>query len=1109
MAQLQSNEAFLTLLDALASTDKATRTDADTKINALKKNDLNGILRSTLATMCSNVKEELRLQSVILLRLLLDVSRAGETARNTWKMVNADVKAQIKSTLLQVLHANVHHAIRRNVCDTIADLCAACLEDNEWPELLYSTLQQIQNEDVTFKRSGLKLLGDCFIFFSESLSQHVNDVVVLIKNSLMHANASVRTEAICTIANAIEEDVVNMCQLLVDTTPLIIEHLNQLSHSNNPSARDELERSLAGIIMIVDYNAKMLKTHLVPFFNCLVDIAQSDGQNQVIDQEIRCMAIEALVTLPEKRPKMALSIPNFGPRLISCLMNCMLDIQDDSYSEWLATGDDDEDVQRLYDAGEEGLDRMGRAFEYMDDCSFMDWILSAASQYIQQPHWQHVFVGIMAISQTVEYLDEEELEERMGPIIQIMLDKLKDADFRVRFAACQTLGQVALDHQPYVQLNFYDTVIPALIATFDDQSPRVQSHALSAFINYAEEVQKLHLLPFADIICQRLLSKINVNVQRSVREQAITSIAVTAGVLEEHFMKYYQTVVPLMKEIIAKCTGKEERTCRGKAIECISITGMSIGRDVFLNDGIECMNALIQIMQEPALEDDPVREYIDEAIGRLCTALGPNFKPFLPTIVPLLLKNLESNATDGVGDMTCYLGQDGSGGGLSTSLVEEQERTLVLLASIVEELVHDYDEFVAPTAKVLMPILSLVLTAELKQKALNAMAHLINAKKTHIQMHSGPKDMLLDIVLNTVDRVVTSMQKADRSEEVQGGLDVPVDVLSASAEGLFKCIDYAGPGVFSPQALTAISDKLLVILNQSSKIKQIYKRAKANKNLDPDEVLALEEDEEAEQSFRSSILEIFGVFMKHHPQEFMAAGCHEKCLQFVMFNLESSNCPDDIAVALYLCDNMIEFLQDKVVPMYNMFLGHILKHACNKNANVRQSAAFGLSLLARIPQFGPMAAEAARTLQNALGMHFPKSQKDQQAATDNVVAALGDLVRHHSSVLPDSKVLLDLWIKNLPLKQDESEGRRVHAELMELVTQSNPAILGENGANLPQLSRIFISIYETDFSSTELNSLIVQFLKHLGESFLVTLAPSLTKRLQRQLKIIAKAMNHS
>uniref|UniRef100_A0A3B0MQ31 Importin (Karyopherin) beta, putative n=1 Tax=Theileria annulata TaxID=5874 RepID=A0A3B0MQ31_THEAN len=1099
MSENMNSEVFVALLEALSSSDNSLRSDADAKITTLKNHDLNGILRLTLNVMLTEPKDERRLQSVVLIRILLDVSRSGDAPHNTWQLVSNDVKSLLKSSLLKSIESETHQSIRRNVCDTIADLVSRSMSPGEWPELSSITIRLIQNDNPLYRKSGLKLLGECFSYFAEDLVSKSKEVAALIKTSLMSVDTGVRTEAICVVGVAVDYEEVGVSSHLRDTAPLILDSLRRLLGCTEPGARDELESSLTGVLMILENNAKFFKPHIELFFTRMLELALAEGPARGLDGELRALALELLLVLPEKKPQTALSVPNFGLRMVNCLMTCMLDIQDESYAEWLETGNED-DTHTLYSASEEGLDRLGRALESIDNCPFMDWILSTASQYLQTPQWQYKFVAIMAISQTVEFLTDDQID-RLSSIISIMLEKLTDGDYRIRFAVCQTIGQIALDHQPYVQLNFHEEVLPPLIKAFEDPSPRVQSHALSAFINFAEEVQKDHLLPYSDVVVQRLLAKISANTSRSVTEQAVTSLAVTAGVLEEHFIKYYNTIIPLMKEIITKCITTEERTCRGKAIECISIIGMSIGKDVFRNDGIECMNALIQIMEQPSESDDPVREYINEALGRLCTALGNNFVPFLPKIVPLLLGELtKSSKSVGDQDVTLMMGLDG-GAGLRTSLVDELEQTLSLIAIIVDELKELYEDYIPSTAQAVLPLLTCVLTAELKQKALSAMANMIEAKRIAIEKRNSGKEMLLELLLNIMNAVLTDLEK---SRELDSEYAVPVDILSVSANGLYRCLDCAGPGILNQNVLNLLTTKLLLITEKSSKIKAIYRKCRASKDLDPDEILALEEDEEAEQTFRSSLLDIFGVVMKHHPDEFMTT-CHPQCLQFVCMNLEK-NVPDDVAIALYFCGDMIEFLQSRVVSFWDKFLPHVLNNIESKNASVRQYACYGVSRLSKLPEFAHLANESAIKISSALKMRFPSSQKDQQNATDNAVAALGDLIRYQGNNLADANNYLTLWLKNLPLKQDETEGKRVHKELMELVLSNNQTILGADNSNLGQLAKIFISIYETDFSTEELNTLILHLMKHLGQDFLKQLSPTLSKRLQMQLKVIAKSL---
>lgn len=52
---------------------------------------------------------------------------------------------------------------------------------------------------------------------------------------------------------------------------------------------------------------------------------------------------------------------------------------------------------------------------------------------------------------------------------------LQDSHPRVRYAACNAIGQMATDFAPVFQKKFHDIVVPGLLLVMDDSAnPRVQ-----------------------------------------------------------------------------------------------------------------------------------------------------------------------------------------------------------------------------------------------------------------------------------------------------------------------------------------------------------------------------------------------------------------------------------------------------------------------------------------------------------------------------------------------------------------------------------------------------------------------------------------------------------
>lgn len=53
---------------------------------------------------------------------------------------------------------------------------------------------------------------------------------------------------------------------------------------------------------------------------------------------------------------------------------------------------------------------------------------------------------------------------------------------------------------------------------------------------------------------------------------------------QDLFKKYYDAVMPYLKTILVNATDKSNRMLRAKAMECISLVGMAVGKEIFRED---------------------------------------------------------------------------------------------------------------------------------------------------------------------------------------------------------------------------------------------------------------------------------------------------------------------------------------------------------------------------------------------------------------------------------------------------------------------------------------------------------------------------------------------
>ena len=61
-------------------------------------------------------------------------------------------------------------------------------------------------------------------------------------------------------------------------------------------------------------------------------------------------------------------------------------------------------------------------------------------------------------------------------------------------------------------------------------------------------------------------------------------------------MPYYDQFMPSLKFIVQHATSKDLRLLRGKAIECISLVGLAVGKEKFMQDASEIMAILLKVI---------------------------------------------------------------------------------------------------------------------------------------------------------------------------------------------------------------------------------------------------------------------------------------------------------------------------------------------------------------------------------------------------------------------------------------------------------------------------------------------------------------------------------
>eukprot|EP01069_Polyplicarium_translucidae_P000609 Polyplicarium_translucidae@DN1317_c0_g1_i1.p1 len=1015
----------------------------------------------------------------------------------------------MKQGLLLLLDKETSASVRNSICILISDMARLLLPENAWAELVVKIVEWVQSSDPRHQSSGLQIMEEIAPHVSNIIpAAHVDAVVA----KLMTSTAEVRTKAISFVIAVVSCEPRSRWKVYEPLVPGILELLNELISEDDGS---EAFPTMVKIVEVVEVEPNFFRAHAHAFVQAMLSFSRKPSA-------VRELTMEALLLFVEKKPKSFMKIPQAPSELIRTLMEFMLTVEDDA--DWAdRDNSDDDDDQMVYDVGEGGLDRVAAAIGGDD---IMPIVFRFVHEFLQQPGWKHKFVAIMTVSQTAEYIPEDNRDATLEGIVEMLVARLEDENSRVRFAVCQALGQISLDHQPEFQRAFTEDVLPALLKAMSDPVARVRSHAIAAMINFAEEVACCELLPFSDGLMERLCSGINFESSKGVREQCITGIAVVAGVLGSHFVKFYQTVVPPMKLLAEKCTTQLERNCRGKVLECLSIIGLSVGKECFANDAHDVTKIIIQILSSHMDADDPVKEYGHEALRRLCRTMVESFVPYLDHVMPVIFRGLDVKPVDlldrevpnDAEDMSFDTTPDGGLRSLRTSIIEDVQRAVQLIASFVEILGDHFGKWIAPTVTALMPLLGFTFSDTVRRAVLVTLAYVIKAAR-HFGTAQGLSDVpdvanWIGIIGDKVFRSIDEEFKSDNPSTPSASAQAPEETVSLhdvenvafEAAGLAKCLRSAGARVLNGEQVAQLCLRSFSLLQDSTARRSLIAAKRNDPDNDEEDIEIINAEIQEEQTFRSAILEIVGAVMLNHPELFLQFGA-EITMKFVRSYSAPQCSEEDRALALYVCDDIIECLKDNGAPLWPEFLPYMIDSIRSTNPDVRQAAAYGIIEAALCTSFSSAQVQAAgENLVSVLRQPLAR-KKAMLSATDNCVAALGSLAFNKLADLGDAAgAYIQLWLENLPLKTDAEEGRKVHGVLLSQIKARNPFLLGPDNANARRLASVMIEIYQTETSSDEtdedIRAVVSQFPPSFLESLSTLLPKSQRKSLQRVLKDI-------
>ena len=646
--------------------------------------------------------------------------------------------------------------------------------------------------------------------------------------------------------------------------------------------------------------------------------------------------------------------------------------------------------------------------------------------------WRDRHAALMAISAISEGCRDLMLGE-LSQVLDLVIPALGDAHPRVRWAGCNALGQMSTDFAPKMQTDHYDRVLKAIVPVLDSPEGRVKSHAAAALVNFCEEAEKSILEPYLDDLLTHLFQLLQ-NDKRYVQEQALSTIATIADAAEAAFSKYYDTLMPLLMNVLQNQSEKEYRLLRAKAMECATLIALAVGKERLGQDAMALVNLLGNIQANITEADDPQAQYLLHCWGRMCRVLGSDFLPFLGNVMPPLLELAQAKADiqllDDEDQVEQIQGEEGwelvpvKGKmiGIKTSTMDDKHMAIELLVVYAQVLEGAFAPYVANIMeKIALPGLAFFFHDPVRYTSAKLVPQLLSSYK---KAYGCPSNELAGLWTASVDKLLECLTAEPAIETL--------------AE-MYQCF-YESVGVVGKNCLTG--DSMSKFIDSVHSALEDYKDRVAARAEDKQDTTGEDAEDEAEetliaieddQNLLSDINKAFHAVFKTHGSAFLPAW--ERLIPTYEEFLASSE-PTQRQWALCIVDDVLEYCGPESSRYANYIQGPLIEGCRDPSPAIRQAAAYGVGVLAH--RGGPVWAQF---LAGAVPFLFQVTQvpdsrnEDNVYATENACAAIAKILHFNAGNVENPQQVLTQWLETLPVVNDEEAAPYAYAYLAELIDQ--------------------------------------------------------------------------
>ena len=645
-------------------------------------------------------------------------------------------------------------------------------------------------------------------------------------------------------------------------------------------------------------------------------------------------------------------------------------------------------------------------------------------------NWRDRHAALMAISAISEGC-RELMQAELDKVLDLVIPALQDNHPRVRWAGCNALGQMSTDFAGVMQEKYHEVILTQIIPVLNAPEPRIQAHAAAALVNFSEEAEKAVLEPYLDSLLNHLLRLLQ-SQKRYVQEQALSTIATIADSAETAFGKYYDTLMPLLFNVLRTEQAKEYQLLKAKAMECAALIALAVGKERMGQDALELVQIMGEIQAKITEADDPQSQYLLQCWGRMCRVLGQDFIPYLHAVMQPLLEIASAKADvqilDDEEQADNINGQDGwelvpiKGKviGIKTSALEDKNMAIELISIYARQLEAAFEPYVVEImSKVSLSSLAFFFHDPVRIAAAKSVPILLNSYK---KAHGERSPEMAKLWELTMDKVLECLE----AEPSIATLAEMYQCFYESVEVLGKnCLTSARMEMFIQSAKSTLEDYQKRVQNRAEDFHDVGD----DEEEDEERAYAIEDD----QTLLSDMNKAFHTIFKNQGSTFLPSW--SRLMPFYDAFIASTDATHR-QWALCIMDDVLEYCGDQSWNFQDHIRQPLITGMQDEAAANRQAACYGVGVAALRggSYWEEFCIESLPLLFQVT--QFPKArEEDDVFATENACAGIAKILQTHHDKIPNAQEVVSHWINTLPIVNDEEAAPFAYLFLSKLIDE--------------------------------------------------------------------------